>query len=238
MVCCVQIAIDGPAGAGKSSVAKEVARRLGLVYLDTGAMYRAITLKALNEGVDVNDGQMLSHLTKNCKLEVVYDDNLGNRIVMDGDDITEEIRAPRVNQKVSMVAKSPEVRKELVHLQRAIAKKTGGIIMEGRDIGTNVLTGAPFKFFLSADVEERARRRWLEMKEKNVEVPFEELLEEIAMRDRIDQEREDDPLRAAPDACVIDTTAFSFEEVVQKLLEMIRSATRDLQKKGCSGEVR
>jgi len=234
----VQIAIDGPAGAGKSSVAKEVARRLGLVYLDTGAMYRAITLKALNEGVDVNDGQMLSHLTKNCKLEVVYDDNLGNRIVMDGDDITEEIRAPRVNQKVSMVAKSPEVRKELVHLQRAIAKKTGGIIMEGRDIGTNVLTGAPFKFFLSADVEERARRRWLEMKEKNVEVPFEELLEEIAMRDRIDQEREDDPLRAAPDACVIDTTAFSFEEVVQKLLEMIRSATRDLQKKGCSGEVR
>ncbi len=234
----MQIAIDGPAGAGKSSVAKEVARRLGLVYLDTGAMYRAITLKALNEGVDVNDGQMLSHLTKNCKLEVVYDDNLGNRIVMDGDDITEEIRAPRVNQKVSMVAKSPEVRKELVHLQRAIAKKTGGIIMEGRDIGTNVLTGAPFKFFLSADVEERARRRWLEMKEKNVEVPFEELLEEIAMRDRIDQEREDDPLRAAPDACVIDTTAFSFEEVVQKLLEMIRSATRDLQKKGCSGEVR
>ncbi len=234
----MQIAIDGPAGAGKSSVAKEVARRLGLVYLDTGAMYRAITLKALNEGFDVNDGQMLSHLTKNCKLEVVYDDNLGNRIVMDGDDITEEIRAPRVNQKVSMVAKSPEVRKELVHLQRAIAKKTGGIIMEGRDIGTNVLTGAPFKFFLSADVEERARRRWLEMKEKNVEVPFEELLEEIAMRDRIDQEREDDPLRAAPDACVIDTTAFSFEEVVQKLLEMIRSATRDLQKKGCSGEVR
>ncbi len=234
----MQIAIDGPAGAGKSSVAKEVARRLGLVYLDTGAMYRAITLKALNEGVDVNDGQMLSHLTKNCKLEVVYDDNLGNRIVMDGDDITEEIRAPRGNQKVSMVAKSPEVRKELVHLQRAIAKKTGGIIMEGRDIGTNVLTGAPFKFFLSADVEERARRRWLEMKEKNVEVPFEELLEEIAMRARIDQEREDDPLRAAPDACVIDTTAFSFEEVVQKLLEMIRSAPRDLQKKGCSGEVR
>ncbi len=234
----MQIAIDGPAGAGKSSVAREVARRLGLVYLDTGAMYRAITLKALNEGVDVNDGQMLSHLTKNCKLEVFYDDNLGNRIVMDGDDITEEIRAPRVNQKVSLVAKSPEVRKELVHLQRAIAKKTGGIIMEGRDIGTNVLTRAPFKFFLSADVEERARRRWLEMKEKSVEVPFEELLEEIAMRDRIDQEREDDPLRAAPDACVIDTTAFSFEEVVQKLLEMIRSAPRDLQKKGCSGEVR
>jgi len=234
----VQIAIDGPAGAGKSSVAREVARRLGLVYLDTGAMYRAITLKALNEGVDVNDGKMLSRLTKNCKLEVVYDDSLGNRILMDGNDITEEIRAPRVNQNVSLVAKSSEVRKELVHLQQAIAKKTGGIIMEGRDIGTNVLTDAPYKFFLSADVEERARRRWVEMKEKNVVVPFQDLLEEIAMRDRIDQEREDAPLRAAPDACVIDTTSYSFEEVVQKLLEMIRSAPRDLQKKSCSGEVR
>ncbi len=234
----MQIAIDGPAGAGKSSVAREVARRLGLVYLDTGAMYRAITLKALNEGVDVNDGQMLSRLTKNCKLEVVYDDSLGNRILMDGKDITEEIRAPRVNQNVSLVAKSSEVRKELVHLQRAIAKKTGGIIMEGRDIGTNVLTGAPYKFFLSADVEERARRRWVEMKEKNVVVPFQDLLEEITTRDRIDQEREDAPLRAAPDACVIDTTSFSFEEVVQKLLEMIRSVPRDFQKKGCSGEVR
>ncbi len=234
----MQIAIDGPAGAGKSSVAREVARRLGLVYLDTGAMYRAITLKALNEGVDVNDGKMLSRLTKNCKLEVVYDDSLGNRILMDGNDITEEIRAPRVNQNVSLVAKSSEVRKELVHLQQAIAKKTGGIIMEGRDIGTNVLTDAPYKFFLSADVEERARRRWVEMKEKNVVVPFQDLLEEIAMRDRIDQEREDAPLRAAPDACVIDTTSYSFEEVVQKLLEMIRSAPRDLQKKSCSGEVR
>jgi CMP/dCMP kinase len=234
----VQIAIDGPAGAGKSSVAREVARRLGLVYLDTGAMYRAITLKALNEGVDVNDGKMLSRLTKNCKLEVVYDDSLGNRILMDGNDITEEIRAPRVNQNVSLVAKSSEVRKELVHLQQAIAKKTGGIIMEGRDIGTNVLTDAPYKFFLSADVEERARRRWVEMKEKNVVVPFQDLLEEIAMRDRIDQERDDAPLRAAPDACVIDTTSYSFEEVVQKLLEMIRSAPRDLQKKSCSGEVR
>ncbi len=234
----MQIAIDGPAGAGKSSVAREVARRLGLVYLDTGAMYRAITLKALNEGVDVNDGKMLSRLTKNCKLEVVYDDSLGNRILMDGNDITEEIRAPRVNQNVSLVAKSSEVRKELVHLQQAIAKKTGGIIMEGRDIGTNVLTDAPYKFFLSADVEERARRRWVEMKEKNVVVPFQDLLEEIAMRDRIDQEREDAPLRAAPDACVIDTTSYSFEEVVQNLLEMIRSAPRDLQKKSCSGEVR
>lgn len=234
----MQIAIDGPAGAGKSSVAKEVARRLGLVYLDTGAMYRAITLKALNEGVDVNDGHMLSRLIKNCKLEVVNDDNLGNRILMDGKDITEEIRAPRVNQNVSLVARSPEVRKELVHLQRTIAKRTDGIIMEGRDIGTNVLTGAPYKFFLSADVEERARRRWLEMKEKNITVSFQDLLEEIAMRDRIDQERQDDPLKAAPDAWMIDTTRHSFEEVVQKLLQLIQSTPCDLQKKGCSGEGR
>ncbi len=233
----MQIAVDGPAGAGKSSVAREVARRLGLAYLDTGAMYRAVTLKALNEGIDLNDEEALSRLTRNCNMEISKDDQLGNRILLNGEDITDEIRSPRVNQHVSIVARSPQLRKELVLLQRSIAQKTEGIIMEGRDIGTNVITNAPFKFFLSADVRERAKRRWLEMKEKNIDVPFEQLFEEIEMRDRIDQGRADAPLKVAPDAHVIDTTSFSLEEVVQKLVEIITASSSKVQEQGYSGEV-
>ncbi len=231
----MQIAIDGPAGAGKSSVARKVAAHLGLAYLDTGAMYRAITLKAIQAGVDVHDGRQLAELVKNCALEVLYDDQAGNRIILDGQDVTEEIRSPRVNRDVSHVARSPEVRAELVFLQRAIAERAGGIIMEGRDIGTNVIPGAPLKFFLSANLEERARRRWLEMKEKATEVPLNSLLEEIAMRDRIDEGREDAPLRMAPDARVIDTTAFTLEEVVEKLIEIIVTS-RQQQKEDSQGE--
>ena len=228
----MQIAIDGPAGAGKSSVAREVARRLELAYLDTGAMYRAITLKALNEGIDIGDERLLSQITRDCDMEILYDDSLGNRMVLDGVDVTEDIRSPQVNQHVSNVAKSSSVRKELVLLQRDIAKNTSGIIMEGRDIGTNVMTDAPFKFFLSANIEERAKRRWLEMKDKNIEVPFDQLLKEISTRDRIDQEREDAPLSVAHDAIVIDTTSFTLEEVVQKLIEIITTADQNLQGKG------
>lgn len=217
----MKIAIDGPAGAGKSSVAREVARRLGFKYLDTGAMYRAITFCALEEGVNLQDEDALAALTHHCELEVRDDAQKGNLIMLNGKDITEEIRMPIVNQYVSIVAASSGVRRELVHLQRKTALKCRDIVMEGRDIGTNVLVDADFKFYLSASVEERAKRRWLEMREKKVEISITDLLNEISMRDRIDQEREDSPLRISPDACVIDTTPYSLTEVVEKVLAAI-----------------
>jgi cytidylate kinase len=218
----MQIAIDGPAGAGKSSVAREVARRLAFKCLDTGAMYRAVTLQALKKGIDLSNGKLLVELVRSCKLEVEYNDQEGTLIYLDGENVTAEIRSPLVNQNVSVVAKSPELRRELVFLQRELADKSNGIVMEGRDIGTNVLVNADYKFFLTASPDERTRRRWLEMRAKGLDVSFEELYKEIALRDRIDQEREEAPLKIAPEALVIDTTPYTLEEVVEKVLSVIR----------------
>lgn len=218
----MQIAIDGPAGAGKSSVAREVARRLAFTCLDTGAMYRAVTLQALKKGIDLGNGKLLVELVRSCKLEVEYNDQEGTLIYLDGENVTAEIRGPLVNQNVSVVAKSPELRRELVFLQRELADKSNGIVMEGRDIGTNVLVNADYKFFLTASPDERTRRRWLEMRAKGLDVSYEELYKEIALRDRIDQEREEAPLKIAPEALVIDTTPYTLEEVVEKVLSVIR----------------
>lgn len=220
----MQIAIDGPAGAGKSSVAKEVARRLGLKYLDTGAMYRAVTWKSLQEGIDLHDEKALVEQVKKCNLEVKCDGKEGNLIFMDGENITQEIRNPEVNKHVSIVAKYTAVREELVNLQRSVATESGSIIMEGRDIGTNVLFDANYKFFLSADIKERATRRWTEMVSKGIETPFsfEKLVEEIATRDRIDSERKDFPLKMSQDAYFIDTTSYSLEQVINKVIEIIK----------------
>lgn len=217
----MKIAIDGPAGAGKSSAAREVARRLGFNYLDTGAMYRAITVMALSEKVNLHDEDALIALVKSSELEVRDDLKRGNLILLNGKDITEEIRHPQVNQVVSIVAASPGVRSELVHLQRKVALNSGNIVMEGRDIGSNVLTDADFKFYLSATVEERAKRRWLELREKGMEIPFDALLQEIATRDRLDQERETSPLCIAKDAIVLDTTSYTLSEVVDKIVLII-----------------
>ena len=225
----MQIAIDGPAGAGKSSVAREIARRLKIMCLDTGAMYRAITLKALNEKVDLNKGYKLAELARSCNMEIKYHEKEGTLIFLDGEDVTEKIRSPQVNKNVSAVAKSPELRKELVSLQRRLAENSGGIVMEGRDIGTNVLINADFKFFLTASLEERTKRRWLEMKAAGMEISFEDLREEIAMRDRIDQERSEDPLKIAPDALIVDTTSYTLEEVVDNLLEVIRNGKIEIK---------
>ena len=222
----MKIAIDGPAGAGKSSVAREVARRLGFKYLDTGAMYRAITFCVLEEGVNLQDEDALAALAQRCELEIIDNETKGNLMLLNGKNITEEIRQPLVNQYVSIVAASSGVRRELVNLQRKTALKCGDIVMEGRDIGTNVLVDADFKFYLSASVEERAKRRWLEMREKSIEISLAELLNEISMRDRIDQGREDSPLRIAPDACVVDTTPYSLAEVVEKVLSAISAKNR------------
>jgi len=218
----MQIAIDGPAGAGKSSVAKEIARRLKLKCLDTGAMYRAVTLKALKEGIDISNGKLLGELVRRCNMATEYNDKEGTLIYLDGENVTEKIRSPQVNNSVSVVAKSPELRRELVFLQRKLAERSGGIVMEGRDIGTNVLINADYKFFLTASLEERVKRRWLEMSSKGLNVSYEDLRKEIAMRDRIDQEREESPLKIAPEALIIDTTPYTLEEVIEKVLEVIR----------------
>ncbi len=221
----MKIAIDGPAGAGKSSAAREVARRLGFRYLDTGAMYRAITVQALEKNVDMQDEDALVDLTRRSELEVKSDDQNGNLILLNGRDITRAIRQPIVNKYVSIVAAVPGVRKELVNLQRKTSLNSGNIVMEGRDIGTNVLVDAEFKFYLSATVEARAKRRWLEMTEQGMNVPFDELLDEISMRDQLDQKREDSPLCIAPDAYVIDTTPYSLAEVVTKILSIVSHTT-------------
>ncbi|NMB35581.1 MAG: (d)CMP kinase [Firmicutes bacterium] len=218
----MQIAIDGPAGAGKSSVAKEVARKLGLKCLDTGAMYRAITLQALSEGIDLNDDQLLGELARRCQLEIKIDDQMDTLIYLGGEDVTEKIRDPEINQHVSIVARSPALRKELVFLQRKIAGENNGIIMEGRDIGSNVLVDADYKIFLDASPEERARRRWLEIKEKGRAVNFENILKEIANRDRLDRSRKEAPLKIAPGAEIIDTTACNLAEVVEKVLIIVQ----------------
>lgn len=214
------IAIDGPAGAGKSTVAREVARELGLAYIDTGAMYRAVALHALRRGIDFNDHCGLTRAAKGSAVELVQT-RAGCRVYLDGEDVTEAIRQPAVSQVVSLVARVPGVRQHLVELQRRMASG-GGVVMEGRDIGTHVLPWADKKFFLTASVEERARRRHEELRHKGIEIPFPQLLREIEERDRLDRSRAVAPLVPAEGALVIDTTGKSIREVVDVVVQEVK----------------
>ena len=195
------IAIDGPAGSGKSTVAQAVARKLGVAYLDTGAMYRSVTHMALERGIDVTDGDALAALARD--LEIVVDD----RVTVDGDDVSGAIRAPAVNGAVSAVSAHPGVRAELVARQRAWGTAHPGGVMEGRDIGTVVFPDARLKVFLTAGEGERARRRGDEAG--------------VEQRDRLDSTRRVSPLKAADDAIVIDTTELTVDEVVARILERL-----------------
>jgi len=195
------IAIDGPAGSGKSTVAQAVARKLGVAYLDTGAMYRSVTHVALQRGVDVTDGDALAGLARELEIEV------GDRVLVDGDDVSEAIRTPAVNGAVSTVAAHPGVRTELVRRQKAWAATHQGGVMEGRDIGTVVCPDARLKVFLTAGEDERARRR-------NDEA-------DVEQRDRLDSTRAVSPLKTADDAVVIDTTELTVDEVVTRILERL-----------------
>jgi cytidylate kinase len=214
----ISIAIDGPAAAGKSTVAKIIAEKLSYIYIDTGAMYRALTYKALKNGIDPNDEGKLIAMLKNTQIELRKTEE-GQFVFLDGEDVTKQIRTNEVTNLVSIVAKHRQVRQEMVRRQQALAQN-GGVVMDGRDIGTHVLPNAEVKVFLLASVEERARRRHEENLAKGFDSDFEKLKEEIALRDKIDSEREVAPLRKAEDAVVIDTTSLSIEDVVNKILDL------------------
>lgn len=222
----ISIAIDGPAAAGKSTVAKLVAEKLSYIYIDTGAMYRAITLKALNKQIDLNNERELFQLLEETKIELLPED--GNQFVyLDGENVTSEIRSSNVTNSVSLVARHPLVRKEMVKRQQGFSSN-GGVVMDGRDIGTHVLPKAEVKVFLLASVEERAKRRHSENLSKGFPSDIEKLQEEIALRDKIDSERETAPLKKAEDAAEIDTTALSINEVVNKILDLAEERIRSI----------
>lgn len=211
------IAIDGPAGAGKSTVAKIVAEKLGYTYIDTGAMYRGVAWKTLQQSKEASDADILQAV-HDIDVRLACTES-GTRVTVDGTDVTHEIRTPEVTRIVSRVAALGPVREKMVELQRAMAAD-GAVVMDGRDIGTNVLPHADVKVFLTASVEERARRRYDEMKEKGYAVDFDELKQEIAARDKQDSERAISPLRQADDAVLLDSTTLSIDEVAARIMEL------------------
>lgn len=210
------VAIDGPAGAGKSTVAQLAAKKLGYTYIDTGAMYRAVAWKTLEKyTAPVTDQQILS-VVPDIKVLLKYADGK-TAVFVDGTDVSGEIRTPEVTAIVSQVAALGPVREKMVALQREMAER-GAVLMDGRDIATNVLPNADVKIFLTASIDERARRRYKEMKEKGFDVELEKLKADIAARDKADSEREISPLVQAADAELLDTSDMSIEEVVQAIL--------------------
>ncbi|SDM77846.1 cytidylate kinase [Fictibacillus solisalsi] len=215
----LKIAIDGPAGAGKSTVAKLVADQLSYIYIDTGAMYRALTYKALKSGSNLHDGSVLKFLLKETEIELEITE-AGQAVILDGKNVSEEIRSTEVTNNVSFVATPQEVREEMVRRQQKLAAQ-GGVVMDGRDIGTHVMPDAELKVFLVASVEERAKRRYEENRNKGYETSLEQLKEEISLRDKRDSEREFAPLKKADDAIELDTTSMSIQDVVNEILHLV-----------------
>ncbi|MCY8179045.1 (d)CMP kinase [Bacillus paralicheniformis] len=214
------IAIDGPAAAGKSTVAKIVAGKKSYIYIDTGAMYRAITYLALKKGVDLNDEAALTALLKESAIDLTVSLEGEQKVYIAGEDVTEAIRTDDVSNQVSIVAKYAGIREEMTKRQQQLAEK-GGVVMDGRDIGTHVLPNAEVKIFLLASVEERAKRRFEENLKKGYNVNYETLAEEIRRRDKLDSEREISPLKKADDALEIDTTSLTIDEVAEKILQVV-----------------
>ncbi|MGP1585104.1 MAG: (d)CMP kinase [Schwartzia sp. (in: firmicutes)] len=211
------VAIDGPAGAGKSTIAQRVAKQLGYVYIDTGAMYRAVAWKVLESGQPVTD-ELILRIVRDTHVSL---ENVNGMtcVKVDGHDVTGEIRTPAVTGLVSHVAQLSPVREKMVLLQREMAK-SGAVVMDGRDIASHVLPEADVKVFLTASIEERARRRWQEVKDKGYDVSMEELQKDIAARDKADMERAVSPLVRVPEAVLLDTTGMGIEEVVAAVLKL------------------
>ncbi|WP_027363390.1 (d)CMP kinase [Desulfotruncus alcoholivorax] len=216
----VCIAIDGPAGAGKSTVAKMLASKLGYVYIDTGAMYRAVTYQALTDKINMDDTVAITQVAEAIDLSLKVDAGGNTRIFINDKDVTQEIRRPEVSKNVSLVSRIPGVRIILTRLQRELAAQ-GGVVMEGRDIGTQVLPDAEKKFFLTASVEERARRRCLELQQNGYPVEYDQVIRDIILRDEIDSNRALAPLKPAPDAVIVDCSGLTAKQVVNMLLSMV-----------------
>ncbi|MCI6188969.1 MAG: (d)CMP kinase [Clostridium sp.] len=215
------VAIDGPAGAGKSTIAKLVSKEFNLMYINTGAMYRAVALKAKENNLAPSDIEKLCSLIETMKMEFKEDD-----LILNGENVQDKITVPEISSIVSEYAKIKEVREKLVKLQREMSKKFN-VIMDGRDIGTVVLKEAPFKFFLTATAEERAHRRFLELKGRDIPCDYDKILSDIIERDYKDSHRETDPLRKADDAIEIDTTGLNIKEVTEKINSYIRNVIKN-----------
>ncbi|MBD3425666.1 MAG: (d)CMP kinase [Candidatus Omnitrophica bacterium] len=219
------VAIDGPAGSGKSTVSRLVAEKLGYVYIDTGAMYRALTLKVMRQNVDLDDEDEIIRFSSCLDFDLVPvrdDDKSSIRVIMDGEDISEQIRKMEVTVNVKHICKIPEVRENLVALQRRMASDINGTVMEGRDIGTVVLPNAKYKFYLDASFEERIQRRLAEMRAKGHPITRAEVADDLKQRDHTDKTRKVGPLKKAKDAVFIDTTDLSIEQVVDRIAQQVR----------------
>lgn len=215
----MNIAIDGPVGAGKSSIADQVAKRLNILHLDTGAMYRAFGLYALRSSVDMTSEEALSGLVEQVDVQVRYEDG-AQKTLLFGEDVSGLIRTGEVSAAASAVSKWPAVRRRMVRAQQEMAK-TADMLIDGRDIGTVVLKDSPCKIFLTATAEERARRRYLQQMEKGDETPYEQVLRELNARDEQDMNRKTDPLRQAEDAVLVDSTNMTQEETVDAIVAIV-----------------
>lgn len=222
----MKIAIDGPAGAGKSTVAKMVAAQLGYLYIDTGAMYRAVAWISRERGVDINDGVGLAQLAKSSKIELVAGEKA--KVLLDGEDISDAIRMPEISQRVGLVSAHKDVRAELVRQQQDMAR-SGNAVLDGRDIGTVVLPDAEVKVFLTASPEERARRRLKDITAMGLNDSYEQILAAIIERDTKDTTREESPLRQAEDAILIDTDTLAIDQVVQAILDLCANRQKTIR---------
>lgn len=219
----INVAIDGPAGAGKSTVAKGAAAKLGYIYVDTGALYRAVGVYTLKNGVDTKDIEGVTALLPEISVELKFIDGV-QHVILNGDDVSTEIRTPDASMAASNVSAIPSVRAFLFDLQRDIAKKNN-CLMDGRDIGTVVLPNAQVKIFLTADPEERAMRRFKELKEKGSDVKYEDVLDDLIKRDYQDSHREIAPLKPAEDSVVFNTTGYTLEESIAKVISIVEEKT-------------
>lgn len=217
----IVIAIDGPAGSGKSTVSKMLAKALGILYIDTGAMYRALTLAAMRDNVDLEDAPSLTKLAKSAKIDLKEDGDV-LKIFLDGEDVTGLIRTPELTGNVKYIARVPGIRAEMVRLQRSIGER-GGAVLEGRDIGTVVFPDANYKFYLDADEDERAKRRHKELMELGAKVNLDDIKKDVSTRDHSDITRSVGALKRADDAVFIDTTKLSVNDVVERLLFYIKA---------------
>jgi len=221
------IAIDGPSGAGKSTVASSLGRRLGYLYIDTGAMYRSVALRVKKKGIIPEDELTVGQLASSVHITFAMGGEQ-TRIFCNGEDITEDIRTPEISRLASFISRQKRVREALVRMQREMGRE-GGVILEGRDIGTVVFPDADVKFYLDAESDERVRRRYDEMVEKGIKVDFKEMQEELLQRDHNDMHRSHSPLKKADDALFVDTTHRSVEEIVEEMARTVKARTKGVK---------